>query len=189
MNKAKLHRYVGLAIAVLLLGGFMDTGEKRDPQLAPLDHTLIGYMASDKNILREEFELIGRYLVCTLENDPKTNCARESGWPTLDYLALRPKIKQQYPDYSEYPQDDFDETHTQQAIYYYGQYLQNIELPALKTRILIAHALLFFCFLIALYKREAVGRFFCNSIGLLWATLLRLPRAILGAAKGLHEKV
>lgn len=189
MTRAKLHRYVGLAFAVLLLGGFMDTGEKRNPQLAPLDHTVMGYMASNKYVLREEFELIGRYLVCTIESGPKTDCAKESGWPTLNYLALKPKIKQQYPDYSEYKQDDFDDTHTQQAIYYYGQYLQNTELPALKTRILIAHSLLFLFFLIALYKREAVGRFLCNTCALLWATLQRLPRAILGVAKGLHGKV
>ena len=189
MTRAKLYRYVGLAFALLLLGGFMDTGEKRNPQLAPLDHTVIGYMASDKYALREEFELIGRYLVCTMENDPKADCPRDTGWPTLNYLDLRTKIKQQYPDYSEYKQDRFDDGHTQQAIYYYGLYLQDIELPALKTRILIAHALLFLCFLIALYKREAVGRFLCNTCARLWATLQRLPRAILGAAKGLHGKV
>ena len=84
--------------------------------------------------------------------------------------------------------DDF-ETRAAQEIYFYGFYLQEEELPALKTRILIAHALLFLCFLIALYKREAIGRFLCNSIAFLWATFQRIPRAILGAAKGLHEKV
>ena len=167
----------------------MDAGVKRDPQLAPLDHTVIGYLVSDKNVLREEFELIGKYLVCSMENNPKRNCAGEIYWPSSNYLELRPKIKQKYPDYSEYVQDEFDVTHTNQAIYYYGLYLQEIELPALKTKILVFHALLFLCFLIALFKREAIGRFFCNSVALLWVTLLRIPRAILGAAKNLHGKV
>ena len=68
MNKAKLQRYVGLAFAVLILGGFISTGEKRNPQLAPLDHTVIGYLTTDKENLRNKFDGIGRYLVCTMEN-------------------------------------------------------------------------------------------------------------------------
>lgn len=191
MTKAKLHRYVGLAFALLLLVGFMDAGVKSTPQLAPLDHTVIGYLVSDKNALREEFEDVSKYLACTLENTGKRKCAREIGWPTLNYLDSLPKIKEQYSNLTDIPLIDTDdfEARAVQEIYFYGHYLQAVELPALKTKIYTAHALLFLCILIAIFKRESIGRILCNGYSILWATLRRLPRVILGAAKSLHQKV
>lgn len=191
MDKAKLYRYVGLATALFLLSGFVSTGIKQEPQLTPLDNTVLGYLVAGKDDVRYEHEAFERYLICTMENTGRRSCAREIGWPTLEYLRSLPNIKEQYSNFSNIPLIDTDdfEARAAQEIYFYGHYLQAEELPALKTKILVSHALLFLGFLLILVKREAVGKFLCNSVSLLWATLLRITKSLLGAARGIHERI
>lgn len=189
----KLHRYVGLGIAILLLVILLPLSDLDDhrefqPRLTALDRTGLGTILRHTSEPYMDYVHALNYVVCTSEMDTSTNPHHHGEcqfdwWPSRNYAQSLDKLNERFPEVRDLPRFfQSKEEDRRILITAYGSYLKSDQIPKVIGTIYAAHIILLIAFGMAIRWRENTGRTLLIVAAFPFRVAIRM-------AAGFHSKV